>query len=230
MSKNLLIVESHNDKFFLERLRNAQSSESDNQKDLIKIEYRCLDGIDNLKNELKTLKREIGKDGFTKIGIIADADKLGIEERLNLINLDLKNITSDLEISNPNIWYKSETLNAEFSCHVVNIDGFGELENLLKEIKTKPSMYADCLIAWRKCLEDCFKKNNQPITDKEPISDKEFFKFWVSVYGRYDCCSKKEKNRAGKNCNEEISISEKEIWNFSHPILTDLKSYLTKFG
>ena len=219
MSNNLLIVESHNDAFFIERLKNFSSSDNNSEQTPVSIKYRSLDGIDNLKSELKAMKREIQKGNFNKIGIITDADRLGIAGRLAFINESLKSITTDLEILESNIWYKSEELNAEFSCHVVNIDGFGELENLLKEIKIKPSPFADCLHSWRNCLE----KNNQF------MSDKEFYKFWIYVYGRYDCCSKKEKKRAGENCNEEISLKEKELWDFSHPVLNDLKSYLSSF-
>jgi hypothetical protein len=50
----------------------------------------------------------------------------------------------------------------------------------------------------------------------------------VLTHQRYDCCSKKDKKKAGIKCNPEASL-QKDIWDFSHPVLNDLKSYLAMF-
>ncbi|CAA6813620.1 MAG: Unknown protein [uncultured Aureispira sp.] len=37
----------------------------------------------------------------------------------------------------------------EIACHFMNVDGQGELETVLRAIKTKESPHADCLNTWR---------------------------------------------------------------------------------
>ena len=147
-----------------------------------------------------------------------DADDKGIEKRVQLINDAVKYIDNQLNISAVNTWYESKLLDIEISCHILNIDGKGELESLLKIIKSEDSTFADCLNAWR----DCVTHNNKVITNKD------FDKFWINIYQRYDCCSKTDKKQAGTKCNPEASL-KKLIWNFSHPALNDLKSYLAMF-
>jgi hypothetical protein len=149
---------------------------------------------------------------------LLDADDKGVDKRVELINDAVKFIDNDLNILAVNTWYKSEVLAVEISCHILNIDGKGELETVLKAIKSSDSTFADCLNAWRDCVEN---------KDKV-ITNKDFDKFWVSVYQRHDCCSKKEKKQAGRKCNPEESL-KKDIWDFNNPILNDLKSYLTMF-
>ena len=58
---------------------------------------------------------------------------------------------------------------------------------------------------------------------------RDFDKFWVSVYQRHDCCDKNDKKQAGRKCNPEASL-QKDIWDFAHPVLNDLKSYLAMFN
>ena len=60
------------------------------------------------------------------------------------------------------------------------------------------------------------------------IKTKDFDKFWVNIYQRYDTCSKKESTQAAKKCNFEASL-DKDIWNFSHEVLADLKEFLSMF-
>ena len=152
------------------------------------------------------------------MGILLDADNKGIEDRVNLINKAVRFITQDVAITAVNTWYKSESLDIEISCHILNAGGYGELETILKEIKSQDSTFADCLYSWQDCLE----KHNKEITQKE------FDKFWISIYGRYDCCSNKEKKQAGTKCSLEASF-QKDVWNFSHEVLNGLKNYLAMF-
>lgn len=223
VSNNLLIVESDNDKFFIERLRTEVASANfDIETPICRIdEYECLGGLSlkRLQHKLDEIKSEIGKRNLNKIGILLDADNEGIQARVEQINTAVKSITNDLEITQTNTWYRSEILDIEISCHILNINGHGELETLLKEIKSQQSIHADCLYSWQECLE----KNNKS------MSNKTFDKFWTNIYTRYDCCSKEEQTQAGRKCNLEASL-KKDIWNFSHPALTDLKSYLVSFA
>lgn len=221
VSKNLLIVESHNDKFFIERLKNYVEADFEVSPPICRIdEYECLNGLSNLKLKLDEIKTDIEKGYFNKVGIMLDADKVGVQKRVSEINAAVKIISDDLEIIEPNQWYKSKSLDVDISCHILNVNGSGELETLLKEIKSQESTFADCLNGWQTCLE----------TKQKTITQKDFDKFWINVYERYDCCSKKEKSQADKNCNPEISLKEKDIWNFSHSALTDLKNYLAMFN
>lgn len=61
--------------------------------------------------------------------------------------------------------------------------------------------------------------------NKENIKDKDFDKFWVNNYIRFDTCSKKEQKQAEKNCTLEKSF-EKDVWDFDNKILDDLKNFL----
>lgn len=221
-SNNLLIVESQNDRFFIERLKQEHSANFEVDAPICCIsEYECLDGLSKtrLEKKLQEIKVDIDKRGLDKIGILLDADNKGIDARVNLINNAIKCIDSDLNILNVNTWYKSATLDIEISCHILNINGNGELDTVLKAIKSHDSTYADCLDAWRSCVVH----NNKEITDKD------FDKFWVAVYQRHDCCSKNDKKQAGRKCNPEASL-KKPIWDFNHSVLNELKSYLAMFN
>jgi hypothetical protein len=108
----------------------------------------------------------------------------------------------------------------QLACFLTNIEGHGELETVLKTIKAKPSLYADCLENWRSCLS----------IQNETISDKEFDKFWVNNYLRFDTCTKEERKQAGKKCSmhnfEYIMQHKLDIWNFDNPVLDELKTFL----
>ena len=121
-----------------------------------------------------------------------------------------------LKITKINEFIKIESLDeVEIGCYITNVDGNGELETVLKAIKSQDSTYADCLEAWKICL-----------TSKDKtITDKDFDKFWVSNYLRFDTCTKKEQKQADKNCKNEVAI-KKDIWDFENLILNDLKNFL----
>ena len=214
---NLLIVESHNDKFFIEALSESLTIDIKVNQPICQInDYECLNGLSEAK--LLQCLNDIKFDDYTKIGIIIDADKEGIANRIMLINSVIKKFDETLEIKNINESIRSDKLDIEFVCYITNIDGYGELETLLKMVKSKDSLFADCLNAWRKCLNESGKE----------ISDKEFDKFWISIYGRYDCCTKKDQRHLDTNCTQEASL-KKPIWDFEHTALTDLKKFLQLF-
>ena len=129
---------------------------------------------------------------------------------------------ANLEIAAANTWYKSALLDVEFSCHILNIDGYGELETLLKTIAARPSRHADCLNTWKTCLEG----------HEKSISAKELRKLSVDVYIRYDCHSKEDREQGQKKCSLEASLTQNviDIWDFKHQSLNDLKAYLQMFN
>jgi hypothetical protein len=204
---NILIVESENDKFFIEALISHIDINVEVGNPICTIdEYNCMGGMGKLKNKLEELKSRILKgDEINQVGIIFDADKVGIDARIKEIN-DIKNSV-----------FVNEELDLQI--FIMNIDGNGELETLLKEIKLIESPIADCLESWQECLAD--KKLNK----------KDFDKLWIQIYQRYDCCTEKEQKQAGRKCNNEASLKDKSIYNFDKDCteLVKLKEFLEGF-
>ncbi len=216
--KSLIIVESHNDKYFIEKLRDILDLENIELKEPVckMADYECLNGLSEKKLQL-TLN-DIKFDEYQKIGIIIDADNEGIQKRIDLINScirTLEEVPEDFQITKINEFIRVKNLDIEIGCYITNKDGFGELETVLKAIKKEDSTYADCLDSWKTCLNSKGKE----------INDKDFDKFWVSNYLRFDTCTKKEQKQADKNCKNEVAI-KKDIWDFENLILNDLKNFL----
>jgi hypothetical protein len=115
-SNNLLIVESHNDKFFIERLkREITIANFDVDVPICNIsEYECLDGLSRLTGKIQEIKLDIEKRGLDKIGILLDADNQGIEARVALINEAIKTIHPTLDIISANTWYESLPITHNF--------------------------------------------------------------------------------------------------------------------
>ena len=203
---NLLIVESDNDKCFIQSLINHLNIKINFGTPICSIdEYECLGGISKLEHRLKALTARVSKENIQKIGIILDADKVGIKKRTQEIQAKIDLVFKDI----PGI---------EFSIHIMNIEGQGELETVLKKIALSDTTIADCLHSWQDCLEE----------DKK-LNQKEFDKVWIQMYQRYDCCTKKEAKQAGNNCNNEASFS-KSIYDLNNTILNELKTFLKEVG
>ncbi|MGJ0288884.1 hypothetical protein NG749_00870 [Aliarcobacter cryaerophilus] len=215
---SLIIVESDNDKYFIEKLKDklglsniAVDQPICNMKDI-----ECLNGLSETKL-ISTLK-EIRYDKWKKVGIILDADNVGIEERIKLINKCIKsldNVPSDFEITKINEFIEITSLDIQICCYITNISGKGELETVLRHIKSVDSPHADCLESWRACLNSKGKV----------IKDKDFDKFWVNNYLRFDTCSKEEQKQSSLKCRNEIAI-KKDIWDLNNEILSELKTFL----
>lgn len=221
---NLIIVESQNDKAFIEKLVLYLGITKVTKIDY--LDYKCLDGLGHFAKKIK----EIKYDRYNKIGIIIDADNEGIQNRIDFINQQFKNYYSELSsddnsidkdeliVDHINELKFSNNLEVEFAVYVTNVAGKGELETLLKSIKSKNSDYADCLEAWRSCLK----------TKSKSISNKDFDKFWINNYLRFDTCSNQEKKQANRKCSGEYAI-KKDIWDLNHANLSDLKTFLQLF-
>ncbi|RUM45225.1 MAG: hypothetical protein DSY46_03550, partial [Hydrogenimonas sp.] len=177
-------------------------------------------------------------DRYDKIGIILDADDVGIEGRIDFINQALKEVCSDINLTEINKFEYSKELDVEIACYITNVDGKGELETVLRKVKSKESIYADCLESWKECLEN----------KGEKIGEKEFDKMWVSHYLKYDTCIGRDNNKKYKKCankliqnpdnQDEIEVNlqsneytiKKDIWDFEHSCLNDLKYFLFLFN
>ncbi len=201
--KNILIVESINDKAFFEGLLAHLQVQTVNVLEIYALEEGL--SLKTLENTLKT--RTIRIKHNTKIGFLIDADyegkgegimEGGIKNRLKLVNTAVENVFHE----NPNfdkmcceladfksIAYKMSTLEQaqiQVACHFVNIGGKGNLETLLMElVHRKNAHIANCLEKWRECYTEKFKQN---LIDQKLFGDleKDLDKNWVEFCKKYD--------------------------------------------
>lgn len=180
-------------------------------------------GQKKLTNTLCNLKDQALKDGIEQIGIILDQDNETEKNRINLVNEAIAGVfNTQIKISVIAQFVTvpiDDNLTVELACYFTNVDGKGELETVLKAIKNQESVHADCLEEWRKCIQAKGKK----------LTDKEFDKFWVNIYQRFDCCSKQEKSQAARKCDPKASVKDKKIYDFDSPVLDGLKEFLKSF-
>jgi hypothetical protein len=227
---NKLIVESKNDKAFIEALIRHLNVAAEVDKPIFIDDFESLDGLNptKLTVKLNDVFSEVAKKPIEKIGILLDIDNEGVANRIQLINdcLRYTKATSAQLISNTNelIRYEIEGVNIEIACFLTNINGIGELETVLKAIKNRDSVYADCLESWKECL----------IRNGKTISDKDFDKFWVANYVRFDTCSNRESRRAGEKCSlqnfDYILEKTPPVFDFEHEVLNELKDFLRLFS
>ena len=229
---NILIVESKNDKIFIEKLiqtLNFNNIEID--KPICIDDYECLEGLSekSVTNSLKSLSASLLKNDIKKIGIIIDQDNCSQQERFEFINncidqvfkksvylSDVNNLIEVKIINDNNITF-------QLGCYFTNVNGQGELETVLKTIKTKLSPHADCLESWRGCLNE----------QEKNISNKDFDKYWISNYIRFDTCSPQESQQAGRKCAmsafDYVLKEKSHIFDFEHSVLDELKDFLKLF-
>jgi len=238
---NLLIVEGKSDLPFVEALtKHLNLSNVEFGIPICKIDdYECLQGEGELGKQLKSLISEVknGRKKISKIGIILDIDKNGLEARIKFVNSQLKQLNRLLGRQYRIVETRQfialrvltddeddEEIIIELACYFMNVEGVGELETVLKTIKAKKSLYADCLQNWRDCLKN----------DNQEISDKFFDKHWLHYYIRYDTCSEDEQRLAGDFCNvrklDYVFKNKPDIFNFDHEVLNELKAFLLMFN
>lgn len=229
--KNVLIVESKNDQQFIEALiRDIELENTVVDNPICRIDdFDCLGGLSEKKLTLALQDKvsEITKGKISRIGVLIDQDKHSRKERLSFVSRAVQNAfdNQQIKIEAVNHFYIvtiDEYTTVEIVCYFTNVEEEGELETLLKAIKTKDSPFADCLEAWRGCIESNNKK----------ISQKDFDKFWISNYIRFDTCSSKEKKQAERKCsmqNFDYILKNKNIFNLKHELLTDLRAFLNLF-
>jgi uncharacterized protein YqgV (UPF0045/DUF77 family) len=226
---NILIVESKNDKYFIEALishlhPNFNALQVDEPMCQID-DYQCLSGLDKnrLINTLVDLRAQTQKNVLEKIGILIDQDNETEANRINLVNEAIAGaFNTQVKISAIAQFVTvlvGDNLTVELACYFTNVEGKGELETVLKAIKSEESIYADCLEEWRKCIQAKGKK----------LTDKEFDKFWVNNYQYFDCCSKDDRKQRERKCSNEVSLKDKKIYDFDSPVLDGLKEFLNLF-
>ena len=228
---NKLIVESKNDKAFIEALIRHLNVAAEVDKPIFIDDFESLDGLNptKLTVKLSDVFSEVAKSvpQIEKIGILLDVDNEGFDKRLQLVNECLQKTTAKIshpiEAMNQLIQVEIEGVEVEIACFFTNVSGVGELETVLKTIKSQDSIYADCLENWRNCLTH----------NDKTISDKDFDKFWVANYVRFDTCSNKESKQAGNKCSlqnfDYVLAKTPTVFDFEHIVLGELKDFLKLF-
>ena len=225
---NIVIVESKNDRIFMQAMVEKLNCDIEVEPPIYIDDYESLEGLNETKltTTLKALKADLQKRDIEKIGIIIDIDNDSELERLELVNKCIKEVFESGTLSSTKQFIDicgDNGTKAKLACYFTNVGGKGELETLLKAIKAIQSPYADCLDSWKTCIESLGKKINQ----------KDFDKFWVSIYLRYDTCSNKEQKQAGKKCSmsgfDYVMERKKDIWDWDNPALDDLKEFFKLF-
>ncbi len=191
-------------------------------------DYERLEGLSETKliTTLKALEADLQKRDIEKIGIIIDIDNSSEQERLELVNKCIKEVFESETLSTTKQFIDicgDNGTKAKLACYFTNVEGKGELETLLKAIKAIESPHADCLDSWKTCIE----------SQGEEIDRKDFDKFWVSIYLKYDTCSKQEQKQAGRKCSmsgfDYVMEHKKDIWDWDNPALDDLKEFFNLF-
>jgi hypothetical protein len=158
------------------------------------------------------------------VGIIVDIDRESEATRIKFVNDCIVRVFSSTELLNRVNQFISlnfEDYDVRLACYFTNVDGQGELETVLKVIKSQDSTHADCLQSWRECL----------INHGKTISDKRFDKLWVINYIRYDTSTKDDNKHADARLTLNYALENKSfIWNLDHPILTELKVFFRIFN
>ena len=225
---NIIIVESKNDAIFMQAMVEKLNCKIQVEKPIYIDDYERLEGLSETKliTTLKALEADLQKRDIEKIGIIIDIDNSSEAKRLEFVNECIQQVFESVTLSSTKQFIDicgDNGTNAKLACYFTNFEGKGELETLLKEIKARESPHADCLDSWKTCIENQGKD----------ISDKDFDKFWVSIYLRYDTCSDKEQQQAGRKCTmsgfDYVMKHKKDIWDWDNPALDDLKEFFTLF-
>ena len=121
-NKHILVVESHNDKLFIEQLIvHLKNINLEVSPPICNIdEYECLSGLSEkkLSDKLNDLRIASDKEGISKIGIMVDADSNGIDTQLALVNSSLKKAGFTIAIPSVNTWIYDESHSLNISCQI----------------------------------------------------------------------------------------------------------------
>lgn len=234
MAKTIIIVEDDSDKFIYSALiKHLGLNHQIDIQESPEIDWKIVQDEANsdkptaLISALKSLSNDFSKEKYNRVGIIRDLDNKTQDEKLQLVNTALQNAYSGIfEAISVDTLTKlffsqnstQDKLAIEFSCHFVGLDGKGEIEDILKAIKTQDSPIADCV---DKHLPLCLK-----LTDEE-IRDKELVKLWFNNYQRYDTLPKNLRKNPFTT-TKYIMEFRLELFDFDKelPELKNLKSFL----
>jgi len=238
MGKTIIIVEDNNDKYTYEAIINFMTLQNELSVDSseIDIEWKPSSADANplkpngLINTLINLQNDFKKGKFNQIGIVWDLDIMTNVDRIKMIKLAIESAYQQAEITlfdetnkfGTIIFDKGKATEIEIrvAYHFVGLNNKGEIEDLLKAIKSKPSPLADCV------------NNKLPICLKElsidDLRDKDLVKLWINNYQRYDTLLKDNRNAKFTKW-ENIMKHRSDIFNFNNDNireLVELKEFL----
>jgi hypothetical protein len=244
MPKKYIIAEDNNDKYTLEAILKSMA----NQDRAIVASAETVDWeIRNAENDIEnpaglaksieSLLKEMPKGKYDKIGLVWDTDSFTAAERIlqfnNAINKainnytqkdpeNIANFTVPLTEINQFVPLEVKGVTVQIGCYFIHHNGRGEMEDLLKAIKTKPSPIADCV---DKLMPGCMQENGEAAP-----GNKDLVKLWINHYQRYDTLA--AKNRVAKYTMwENVMLHRSDIFDFNRvgePALDELKFFLTQ--
>lgn len=236
MAKTLLIVEDNNDKLIFEAIiRHIKLPEIE----IKEIEWEFVAKENNpqkpvsLIKRLKTLRPSFSKGIYDKVGIIMDMDNSTISNMLETVNIALQyaypnDVIKKLNSINQFITMRFEQAgtnnencfeDVQFACHFVNLNGKGEIEDILKAIKKQNSPVADCV---DEHLKECLKNKNEELRDKDLV------KIWINHYQRYDTLAKEKRNYTNTTWESVMQKRASDLFDFDIDLieLNGLKNFL----
>ncbi|ETR70808.1 MAG: hypothetical protein OMM_02971 [Candidatus Magnetoglobus multicellularis str. Araruama] len=221
---NVIIVEGLSDKKFLESYI-SYLNEKFQKRYLIIDRVRDAKGQNAIHSALNTQKIQIKKGETKNIGILIDANDSGIQGKIkNIINSAIEKafgVKNAIESPNDKVSIDFEGNIFNLFCYICNIDGKGELEDILQEIrKDKNTQLPLCLDQFVSCMKGF----------NEAYPEKEYKKNLIYFYA-YECICKQK----GLNSDEIKSILKgynyfcSEYWDFEHFRLKELRQFLELF-
>jgi hypothetical protein len=244
MPKKYIIVEDNSDKYTLEAiLRNMANQDKAIVASAETVDWEIRSAESNLENptglaeSIESVLREIPMGKYDKIGLVWDTDNFTAAERVlqfnNAINKAIKNHTKKYPENVANIIAPLTEINqfvplevngvaVQVGCYFIHHNGTGEMEDLLKAIKNKPSPIADCV---DKLMPGCMQENGE-VTPK----NKDLVKLWINHYQRYDTLEPKDRKEKSTKW-ENVMLHRSDIFDFNRadqPALDELKFFLTQ--
>jgi hypothetical protein len=245
MARIRIIVEDESDKYTFEAIiRHIKLQNNLSVTATPNIEWKSISKegypANALIRGLRDLISDISNEKYDKIAIIRDMDMDSKEEMLAIVNHALAEafsseaeirVIEDVNTLVPFTFKQSGTENpivVYFSCyfvHVFNEKGVakGEIEDILKAIKTKPSPIADCI---DEHLPHCLKVNNE-----KQLREKDLVKLWFNHYQRYDTLVKKDRKNPFTGI-EFIMQNRTDIFDFDKDLreFNELKNFLRQIS
>jgi len=221
---NVIIVEGLSDKRFLEAYISYLNKKFP-KRYLIIDRVKDAKGQNAIHSVLNTQKIQIKKGATKNIGILIDANDSGVQTKIeNIINpaiekaFSVKNLIQSPNVKVP-INFEDNIIN--IFCYICNIDGKGELEDILQEIRIDQNAQLPlCLDQFVSCMKGF----------NEAYPEKEYKKNLIYFYG-YECIRQEKglKPDEIKSKLKNYNYFTPEYWDFEHFRLKELRQFLELF-
>ena len=230
---NILIVEGKTDKKFLDSYIDYLCKTAPEKyfflDEIDKDNIQNSGGQDKISSILDKQKININKRKTKNIGILIDADDEGIEKKIEeKINPAIqKSFGTENAIKFPNqkypITYTENDRENNFNvfCHIFNLNGKGELEDILMEIRTEKTLQAT--ICLERFVHQCMEGFNIAYPEKQYKKD------FVYFYGYESLKKERLSIKETKSRLKNLEYYRPEYWDFESHLLNDLKEFLNLF-